>query len=385
MTGVRGWAAVLAVTLGVFALMTSELLPVGLLTPVASALHVGEGAAGLMVTVPGLVAGISAPLITVALGRIDRRIVLAVLVGLVGVANLAAASATGLGTVLVARFLIGVAVGGFWSLAAGIAMRLVPARHVARATAVIFAGTEAATVFGVPTGTLLGDLAGWRSAFAAVGVLGLVALGCIVVLIPPLPAEGSIGLAVLPGVLRGSAGLRAGLAITFLIITGHFVAYTFVRPILVERGVGGDAVGPLLLLFGVAGLAGNFLAGALVTRWPRGTVLGIAGGLTAAMIGATGPVPAPALLILWGLAYGAVPVTLQTWILRSAPDAADAAGSLFVAVFNLSIAVGALLGGLAVEAVATSAVLWIGGGLTALTGVVLAGRRPVGAPVPSSV
>ncbi|MBW6435055.1 MFS transporter [Actinoplanes hulinensis] len=130
---VRGWVAVAAVTLGIFALMTSELLPVGLLTPVGAALGVSEGVAGLMVTVPGLVAAVSAPLVTVATGRLDRRLVLGLLVGLVGAANLMSAFATDFAVVLVARFLIGISVGGFWSVAGGIALRLVPAHHVPRA------------------------------------------------------------------------------------------------------------------------------------------------------------------------------------------------------------------------------------------------------------
>ncbi|WP_411079716.1 MFS transporter [Streptomyces sp. cmx-18-6] len=163
---VKGWLAVLAVTLGIFSLMTSELLPVGLLTPIGTALDVSEGTAGLMVTVPGLVAAVSAPLVTVATGRIDRRIVLVVLIGLMGAANLASAFATSFTVVLVARFLIGISVGGFWSIAGGITLRLVPAKHVARATAVIFGGVETASVLGVPTGTFIGDLSNWRTAFA---------------------------------------------------------------------------------------------------------------------------------------------------------------------------------------------------------------------------
>ncbi|MFI6800399.1 MFS transporter [Streptosporangium canum] len=113
-------------TLGIFALMTSELLPVGLLTPIGTALDVSEGTTALMVTVPGLVAAVAAPLVTVATARIDRRLVLALLIGMVGVANLASAFATSFAVVLLARFLVGISVGGFWSLAGGIALRLVP-------------------------------------------------------------------------------------------------------------------------------------------------------------------------------------------------------------------------------------------------------------------
>ncbi|KAB2591801.1 MFS transporter [Streptomyces arboris] len=379
---VKGWLAVLAVTLGIFSLMTSELLPVGLLTPVGTALDVSEGTAGLMVTVPGLVAAVSAPVVTVATGRVDRRIVLVVLVGLMGAANLASAFATSFTVVLVARFLIGVSVGGFWSVAGGIALRLVPARHVARATAVIFGGVETASVLGVPTGTFLGDLSGWRTAFAAVGVLGLVSLACMLFLMPRIPAGQSLTFAALPKVFRGNAGVRVGIVLTFLVITGHFLAYTFVRPVLQDDGVGDRSIGVLLLAFGVAGICGNFIAGALVARRLRHCVMGISVVLTSGMVLLavldTDSLSAGAILVLWGLGYGAVPVTFQTWILDAAPDATEAATSLYVSAFNLSIALGALFGGFAVDGIGTTSVLWTGAALTLLALVVVGGARRTG-------
>lgn len=376
---VKGWLAVLAVTLGIFSLMTSELLPVGLLTPVGSALDVSEGTAGLMVTVPGLVAAVSAPVVTVATGRIDRRIVLAVLIGLVGAANLASAFATSFAVVLAARVLIGISVGGFWSIAGGIALRLVPDKHAPRATAVIFGGVETASVLGVPTGTIIGDLSGWRTAFAVVGILGLTSLACMVFLMPKVPAQQTITFEDLPKVFKGNAGVRAGIAITFLVITGHFLAYTFVRPILQDDGIDDNMIGALLLTFGVAGICGNFIAGALIAKRLRQTVLAISLVLTLAMVLLalvdTGTVTAGALLILWGLGYGAVPVTFQTWILDAAPDATEAASSLYVSTFNLSIALGALFGGFAVDGIATTSVLWIGAVLALLTVLVRGGAR----------
>ncbi|WP_171164757.1 MFS transporter [Streptomyces sp. I05A-00742] len=384
-SSLKGWLAVLAVTLGIFSLMTSELLPVGLLTPVASALDVSEGTAGLMVTVPGLVAAVSAPLVTVATGRVDRRLVLGVLIGIVGAANLASAFAPNFTVVLIARFLIGVSVGGFWAIAGGIALRLVPERHVGRATAVIFGGVETASVLGVPTGTFLGDLSGWRTAFAVVGGLGLAALACMLFLLPPLPATTSVTLAELPRLLRANGGVRIGVVVTFLVITGHFLAYTFVRPVLQDADVDGGRIGALLLVFGVAGIIGNFVAGALVERHTRRLVIGIGVVLAAAMAAlvltrAGGTSGAAAPLVFWGLGYGAVPVTLQTWILKAAPDATEAASSVYVAMFNLSIALGALFGGFVVDGTAVTGVLWIGGGLTVLASVLmpLATRRADG-------
>lgn len=187
----------------------------------------------------------------------------------------------------------------------------------------------------------------------------------MVFLMPSLPAEQSVHLRDLPAVFESNAALRLALILTFLVITGHFLAYTFVRPILHEHGVDDRATGVLLLVFGIAGICGNFLAGALVAKSLRRTTLGIGVLLVAAMAALalfdTNIVAAGTILMLWGLGYGAVPVTFQTRILRAAPDTTEAASSLFVSTFNFSIALGALAGGIAVDHAGPLSVLWLGG------------------------
>ncbi|MFC9970457.1 MFS transporter [Spirillospora sp. NPDC127200] len=376
----KTWAAVGAVALGIFTLMTSELLPVGLLTPIGSGLGVSEGAAGLMLTVPGLVAAVSAPVVTVTAARIDRRTLLAALVALMALANLVCAAASHYAVLLAARVAIGVSVGGFWAVAGGLAVRLVPARHVARATAIVFGGVSTASVVGVPAGTLIGDLGGWRAAFAAVGVLGLVALAGLLVFVPALPSQGGMSFRRLAELPRRAAGVRTGVLVTFLLITGHFTAYTFVRPILGEGANVEDAlVGALLMAYGVAGVAGNFVAGSRAGTRPRRTLLAICAALSAVMalfaLAGTGRVAALVLLVAWGLAYGGVSVSLQTWMLKAAPDEAEAATSLYVAAFNLSIALGALLGGALVDATTTTGVLWTAGLLALLASTAVSASR----------
>ncbi|WP_431780827.1 MFS transporter [Streptomyces chumphonensis] len=374
---VRGWLAVAAVTLGIFTVMTAELLPVGLLTPIGGELRVSDGTAGLMVTVPGLVAAVAAPVLAVGAGRLDRRLVLCALMALVGAAHLLSAVAGHFAVVLGARVLLGVSIGGFWAFAGGLALRLVPARHVGRATSVIFAGVSAASVLGVPLGTLTGELGGWRTAFAALGALALAVLGGLVLLLPPLPAERGLSPADLVGLLRSNAGVRTGLALTFLVVTGHFLAYTFVRPLLQGRyGIGDDLVGVLLLAYGGAGLAGNFLVGGAAARAARPALLLVAGGLAAVLAAlalTTGGTAGTLLLLGWGLAFGGVSVGLQSWFLAAAPAATLAATSLFVAAFCLSIALGAFLGGRLVDSVSLSAPLWVGAALALVAAVAVVG------------
>ncbi|MGW6497397.1 MFS transporter [Nonomuraea angiospora] len=366
------WIAVTAVAFGTFLLVTAEQLPIGLLTPVGSALSVSEGAAGLMVTVPSIVAAVAAPVVPVLVRTMDRRLLLVALMGLMTLANLASALAPDYPLLIAARVLVGVAIGGFWAIAGGLAVRLVPASRVPRATAIIFGGVGAANVFGVPIGTMIGGLANWRIAFGALGVLALAVLVALLAVLPPLTAARPVGLRRLAGQFRNQ-GVRVGLLATFLIVTGHFSAYTFISPVLRElSGIDEEFVGPLLFGFGVAGIAGNFVAGAAVAKRLRRTVLTIAAALGATVllypVAGLSAVGGVLLLVVWGLVYGGVSTSLQTWMIRAAPEAVEEASALWVAVFNLSIGLGALAGGAIVDALPLRGVLWLAGALVLVAG-----------------
>ncbi|MEV0126523.1 MFS transporter [Streptomyces sp. NPDC050703] len=382
-----GWLAVLAVTLGLFSIVTTEILPIGLLTSIGADFAVSDGRAGLMMTMPGLLAAVSAPLVTVATARADRRLMLCAFMLVLTAANLLAAVATDYWLVLVSRVMVGVTIGGFWSIGVGLARRLVPAASAGRATAVVFSAVPLGSVLGVPAGTLVGDLAGWRTAFAAMGALSAAVLAMLLLVMPPLPPLRATRLTVLRGALGGGTA-RLALLLTFLVVLAHFGTYTYVAPFLEQVTHAGPVlVTVLLLLYGAAGIAGNFAGGALVTRRPH-----LAFGLAAAVIAAVtlllpllgrGQPGAVLLLVLWGLAYGAVPVASQTWFARAAPDAPEAASVLFTASFQATMSLGALTGGIAVDHTSPSTLMVLGGA-TALLAVAVTrahharqGREPV--------
>ncbi|MGI5491122.1 MFS transporter [Microtetraspora malaysiensis] len=366
------WIAVSAVALGTFLLVTAEQLPIGLLTPVGSALSVSEGAAGLMVTVPSIVAAVAAPVVPMLVGRMDRRLLLVTLMGLMTLANLASALAPNYPLLITARVLVGVAIGGFWAIAGGLAVRLVPPSRVPRATAIIFGGVGASNVFGVPIGTMIGGLASWRIAFGALSALALAVLVALLAVLPPLTAAQPVGLRRLAGQFSNQ-GVRVGILATFLIVTGHFSAYTFISPVLQElSGIDEHLIGPLLFGFGMAGIAGNFIAGATVVKRLHRTVLSIAAalGVTVLLFPVAGltAVGGVTLLVVWGLVYGGVSTSLQTWMIKAAPQAVEEASALWVAVFNLSIGLGALAGGAIVDALSLQGILWLAGVLLLAAG-----------------
>ncbi|MEG0002729.1 MAG: MFS transporter, partial [Comamonas sp.] len=177
--------------------------------------------------------------------------------------------------------------------------------------------------------------------------------------------------------------LQAGLALTLLLVAGHFMAFTFVRPLLLSVArFDAQWLGGLLLAYGVAGLAGNFLAGISAARRSAATVTAIALGLLAPWLFlavADSHAGAGAALLLWGLAYGGVSVGLMTWMMQAAPRAVEIAGALYVAVFNVGIALGAWAGGRVVDAAGLPATLWLAGGLAGLAlllSLALARARP---------
>ncbi|MGW9429997.1 MFS transporter [Streptomyces decoyicus] len=362
---VIGWLAVTSVMMGIFSIVTTEILPIGLLTPIGNSFGVSDGTAGLMMTLPGILAAIAAPTVTVATGRTDRRVMLCVLMLVLALADFLAAVAPSYWVMLASRVLVGLVIGGFWSIGPGLASRLVPEGQVGRATAVIFSAVPLGSVLGVPAGAFIGNLSGWRTAFIAMGILTLAVFVALAVSLPPLLPRSITRLSVLRDLLSATQ-IRGGLVVTFLIVMAHFGTYTYVTPFLEDvTHAGPQLITAFLLAYGAAGIVGNFLAGTGARRALRATFIGAAGMLAAAnlllpVIG-TGKLGAMVLLVFWGLAYGAVPVCSQTWFLTSAPHAPEAASVLFTSSFQATMSLGALAGGAMVDSTSTSAVMMLGG------------------------
>ncbi|MGA4996188.1 MFS transporter [Nonomuraea bangladeshensis] len=225
------WLAVTALMLGIFAIVTSEILPIGLLTAIGADFGISDGITGLTMALPGIVAAVAAPTVTLTTARLDRRVMLCALMVVLAVADVLAAVATSYGVMLISRVLVGLTIGGFWSIGAGLAGRLMPPHAVGTATAVIFSAVPLGSVLGVPAGTLIGDLAGWRTAFLVLAALAVLVLAALLMLLPPLPAHQATTPRVLLDLLR-TRGAGIALSATFLIVLAHFGTYTYVTPFL---------------------------------------------------------------------------------------------------------------------------------------------------------
>lgn len=347
------WAAVGSLSLGVFSLVTAEFLPASVLTAIAADMGVTDGAAGQAVTATAMVAAVAAPVIPLVSRRVDRKLVLLVLTALLLASNVLAVGASSLPALLLARVLLGLALGGFWAMAAALAMRLVPDHLFARAMSLVLTGVSVATVFAAPIGARMGELWGWRSAFAAAAILSALTLAVQFAALPAMPPRDRPDLRLLARLL-GRPGVRVALLAVVLLISGHFAGFTYIRPLMDEvTHASVQTVSVALLGYGVGGFFGNFAGGWMAHRSERWSI--VAGGALIAilsfalLVAAESAALTSVAVTLWGFAFGAFPIGFQTWIVRAAPDQAEGAGGLLVAAFQVAIASGAIGGGLLVD------------------------------------
>lgn len=347
------WGGVLALSLSVFALVTAEFLPASVLTPMAADLRVSLGAAGQAVTATAVVGAFAALLAPVVSSRWDRRHVMLGLLLLLGLSNLLTAVATSLPVLLVARVMLGASLGGFWSMAAATAMRLVPMTLFPRAMSIVFTGVSVATVSAAPVGAYVSEALGWRAAFVIAGVVGVIAFLAVWFTLPKMRSTGAAAMGdLLEVAARGRVQLV--LAGVILVISGHFAGFTYIRPVLEQvTHLGAAAISLALLAFGGAGFIGNFAGAFLAERDPKLAVITGAGLVAAAMLAMIGlgasPWLAGAALTLWGMAFAMLPVGFQAWMVADAADRAELGGGLLTAAFQVAIASGAVIGGLVVD------------------------------------
>ncbi|MBA1431487.1 MFS transporter [Pseudomonas orientalis] len=381
------WGAVLAMSLAAFALVASEFMPVSLLTPLAADLHITQGQAGQGISVSGVFALLTSLVIASITARVDRKRLLMALTLLMIVSGSVVAFAPNYPVFMLGRALIGVAIGGFWSLSAATAMRLVPQARVPRALAIVNGGNALATVIAAPLGSFLGGIIGWRGAFFCVVPVAVIAWVWLLLSLPTLKnrAEAKTGNALR---LMKNPTLALGMAAISLFFMGQFMLFTYLRPFLESvTQVDVSALSLILLVLGLAGLAGTCLIERLLkhTLYPTlMTIPLIMAGIAVALLEFGDSTRMTTVLLgAWGLVATAAPVGWWTWLSRTLPDDAEAGGGLMVAIIQLAIAAGATVGGAAFDLSGYRATFELSAGLlvVATLPAYLASRRSVPARV----
>lgn len=366
-------------TLCVFALIASEFMPVSLLTPIAGELRVSEGWAGYGIAISGAFAVLTSLSISSLAGSMNRKTLLLLLTGLMCISGLVVGLAPNYVVYMIGRALIGVVVGGFWSMSAAMAMRLVPTHKVPKALAIFNGGNALATVVAAPLGSYLGSVIGWRGAFFCLVPVALIALAWQWFSLPSMQAESRKNGSGNVFRLFKSHLVTLGMLGVGAFFMGQFVLFTYVRPFLetVTR-VDVTTLSFILLVIGIAGFVGTTLIGTFLKMGMYRTLVVIPmlmASIALALMAFGGSVAAAFVLLgLWGLVATAAPVGWWSWLARSLPKDAEAGGGLMVAVIQLSIALGSTVGGLLLDGsgyrltfVASASVLLVASGLAFLT------------------
>lgn len=345
------WSGVFAMTLCVFALIASEFMPVSLLTPIAADLKITEGMAGQGIAISGAFAVMTSLTISRLAGSINRKTLLLILTAIMAVSGAIVALAQSYTIYTIGRALIGMVIGGFWSMSAAMAMRLVPSAQVPRALAIFNSGNALAMVIAAPLGSYLGSIIGWRGTFFSLVPVALLAFIWQWISLPSMQvtSEPTEKRPSIVGLLRNPVVMIGMLAVS-LFFMGQFSLYTYVRPFLETiTQVNISTLSLILLGIGVMGFIGTSVINTFLKRGFYITLITIPIMMAVIAISliffGTWPIVVAVLLGIWGFLGTAAPVGWWSWLARTLPNDAEAGGGLMVAVVQLAIALGSTLGG----------------------------------------
>ncbi len=363
----RGETAPLVfLTLAAFLLNTSEFVPIGLLTDIASTFSLTESGAGLMISIYAwAVAALSLPLMIAASRMPPKRLILVVL-AVFCAGQVGTAVAPTFELVVAARLVVAAAHAVFWSVASPYAVRVAAPEHASRAMSMIVTGTSVAMIFGLPLGRALGLALGWRMTFVVVGAVTLaVGLG-LAATFPSLPAGEPFTLGRLPELGRNRALLGIYL-LTILYATGYYVAYSYIEPFLAQiAGMSDDLITIVLSIFGVAGLVGSWLFARFFDAhrkaYLRTTMIGLSLALLLLAPVAPWAVPAIGICVIWGACSTSFNAGAQAEVIRVTNEGQSAvAMSIFSGLFNVGIGGGSVIGGVVCDTLGVGAVGFVGG------------------------
>lgn len=362
------WGGVFAMTMCVFALVASEFMPVSLLSPIASDLNVTEGMAGQGIAISGAFALLVSLLIPAASSTIPRKALLLSLTALMCLSGVVIGFAPDYLTYMAGRALIGVVVGGFWSMSAATAMQLVPAPQVPRALAVFNGGNAVAMVVAAPLGSYLGTIVGWRGAFLCLVPVAVIALVWQWTSLPVMPVKPRP-----PGSGNVFRLLRCrtvtlGMLAAGLFFMGQFALFTYLRPFLqLVTGIDASMLSLILLSMGVAGFVGTVVIGPFLAARFYGTLIFIPFVMSAVAVAlivlGESATAAVILLSIWGLVGTAAPVGWWSWVARTLPRNAEAGGGMMVAIVQLAIGLGSTVGGLLLDGLGPRSTFAVSAGL----------------------
>ncbi|MBO7747704.1 MFS transporter [Paenibacillus sp. MWE-103] len=358
------WLAIVALALGAFSISLAEFLPVGLLYEISRSFDVSEGTAGITVTSTSILAALAGPILTLAIGRLDRRVVVLGLSLLLIVSNAFSMITTHFFVLVIARIILGISVGGFWAVAMTAQAQLVPQEKIAKATSVVLGGFGIGTVISVPLASFMAAHFDLRIVFTVGCMLAIAVFIIQFILLPRIPMDQGVrGKDFLE--LMKTRKVITVFFIAILTVGGQFAAYTYITPFFQNvTGIGPDLLSAVLLVYGLVSFISNFAAGFIAGRSLKGLLVGTVVIFLISLLGISlfedNVVISIVAFIIWAIAWGMAPLGLQLLVYSTAGNAIEAMSPIYVGIYQLSVSLGALIGGLVVDMTNVTGAMWLG-------------------------
>lgn len=342
------WLRVVTLAVAAFIFNTTEFVPVGLLSDIASSFGMQTAEVGIMLTIYAWVVALMSLPFMLLTSQVERKRLLIGIFTLFIASHVLSFVAWNFTVLVISRIGIAFAHAIFWSITASLAIRMAPAGKKAQALSLIATGTALAMVLGLPLGRVVGQYFGWRTTFFAIGVIAALTLFCVIKLLPKLPSEHSGSLKSLPLLFKRPA-LMSLYVLVAVVVTAHYTAYSYIEPFVqTVAGLSANVATFLLLVLGGAGIIGSVMFGKLGNRHSSMLVSGSISLLVLCLAlllpAAQSTVNLTILSLFWGIAIMIITLGVQVKVLALAPDATDVSMALFSGIFNLGIGAGALLG-----------------------------------------